>query len=86
MTYDKTKETNGRLWWKKRWFSICSMHGLEGTQVECGMCQAGYWTNIWKWKIGGVISYLFPKLWVWYMNRPNSKARKQVKEWFPKLK
>jgi len=86
MTYDKSKETKGRLWWKRRWSSICSMHGWEGHQIECPACQAGSWTNIWKNKIGGVVYYISPKFWVWYMNRPNSKARKQIMKIFPKLK
>ncbi len=86
MTLDKTKETKGKLWWKYRWISICSIHGFEGTQIECNMCQTGIWSNLWISKISSLIYKLFPKLWIWYMNRPNSKARKQIEEWFPKLK
>lgn len=86
MTKDKTKKTKGHLWWKKWWASICSMHGLEGPQVECNMCQSGTWVNVWGNKTSGIIHYMFPVLWIWWMNRPNSKARKQVKKWFPKLK
>lgn len=80
------KTVKGKLFWKYRWFSICSMHGYLGPDENCPRCQTGTWTNVWAWKIGSFIFKLTPKLWILYMNRPNSKARKQIKEWFPKLR
>ena len=43
----------GRLWWKKRWFSICSAHGEYNE--ACGMCKAGYWKNVWQWKLDKLV-------------------------------
>lgn len=74
----------GKLWWKERYFSICSAHYEH--KDDCKTCNTGTWTNVWKWKMGGVIFKVMPKVWIWWMNRPNSKARKQIEEWFPKLK
>lgn len=83
---DKTKETKGKYWYEYKWYSICSIHGFKGTQIECGMCQKGVWTNTWRLKISGFIHKVFPKFWMWYVNRPNSKSRKRIEEWFPNLK
>jgi hypothetical protein len=81
---DKIKGYRGKFFWKERWFSICSAH--IDFNKDCKACNAGYWTNVWGWKISGVVSKLFPKFWIYWMNRPNSKARKQIMELFPKLK
>jgi hypothetical protein len=74
----------GRFFWKKIWFSICSMH--FDYNEECSMCRAGNWTNVWEWKIGGAIHDICPRLWRWWVNRPGSKQRKQLEEIFPKFK
>lgn len=81
---NRTKGTKGSLFWKQRWFSICSMHYKY--KEDCHICNTGGWTNVWQWKIGSLIYKLTPNLWKWWMNRPNSKARRQIMEWFPKLK
>lgn len=81
---NRSKGTIGKLFWKQRWFSICSAH--YEYKEDCGMCNAGHWTNVWQWKFGFIMYKLWPNLWTWYMNRPNSKARKQIMELFPKLR
>ena len=76
-------KTKGKFFWKQRWFSICSAH--RDHKYDCDMCTTGSWHNVWKLKHGSIIYYFSPRLWVWYMNRPKSKARRLVKSWFPKL-
>lgn len=63
---DKSKDF-GKLWWKYRWFSFCSRHQIY--DKDCNICQSGAWTNVWKWRIGGLIYDIFPKFWIWYVNR-----------------
>jgi hypothetical protein len=70
--------------WKEQWFSICSMHFKH--DEGCAMCNTGAWTNIFRWKIGKIIFKIAPNVWIWWMNRPNSNARRQIEEWFPKLR
>lgn len=87
MTIEKSNRAKGIIglfFWKQRWFSICSMH--HQYKEDCGACNAGHWTNVWKWQVGSIICTIFPGLWKWWMNRPNSKARRQIMEWFPNLK
>lgn len=74
MKLDKKNRLKGKLFCKKRWFSICSAH--FNYKEDCSTCNAGSWTNIWKWKIGGFIFKVMPKFWIWWTNRPNNKARK----------
>lgn len=74
------KGTKGKLFWKERWFSFCSMHFKY--EEDCCACNTGSWTNVWKWKIGGLLFKVMPKIWIWWMNRPNSKSRKRIEKWF----
>lgn len=67
-------ETKGWGPWKYRWFSICSRHGL-GRDKTCEACNTGHWTNVWKWKIGGLIYDIAPWLWKWWINLKFNKNK-----------
>lgn len=57
----------GILFWRKRWFSICSMHRIHDD--NCNMCRAGHWTNVWAYHIEGFVYDWFPNFWSWWVNR-----------------
>jgi hypothetical protein len=64
----------GRFFWKKRFFSICSVHSRW--EPTCKVCKHGSWMNVWQWRFEGVIFKLWPKLWIKWANRKNSHYKK----------
>lgn len=76
--------TKGIFLLKQTWYSICSRH--YEYDDKCEGCKMGVWTYNISHFFSGIIYKIFPSLWKLYMNRENSKARKKIKEWFPKLK
>lgn len=69
--------------WRRRWISICSRHREH--QIACRLCMTGRYS----WAIPAFFSRLFyrraPRLWRWWVNRPNSKIRRHLEEIFPGL-
>lgn len=59
-------QDKGSLFWKKRWYSICSMH--REYDKDCNMCNAGTWNNVWGLAIMGKIYDINPVLWMWLVN------------------
>lgn len=80
---DKSR-THGMLWWKKRWMSFCSRHFKYDD--ACNACNAGSWQTNGNKFVSGLVYKISPKVWMWWMNRPNSKARKLIEDNFPNMK
>jgi hypothetical protein len=55
--------TKGFLFWKKRYYSICSRHQIY--DENCDICNKGFWINIWKSKLDNFI-FIYEKL---FMNK-----------------
>jgi hypothetical protein len=55
------KITIGKLWWKKDWYSICSMH--RKYREDCLRCNTGEYINRWKHNISSFIFDNFPAFW-----------------------
>lgn len=68
----------------RRFYSICSGHMQD--RADCLACNTG----MSHWFIADWVSHYFYKrhrrFWLWYVNRPNSKTKKRLKEWFPNLR
>jgi|AntAceMinimDraft_16_1070373.scaffolds.fasta_scaffold16553_3 hypothetical protein len=56
----------GKFFWKKRWYSICSIH--YEYNKECPMCNAGTWSNVWGTAISSFFCDHLYKLWFWWVN------------------
>jgi len=63
--------TKGKLFWKKEWFSICSIH--HEFDADCHMCKVGSWNNIISYKIGGIIFKIMPNIWKYFKNKRRIK-------------
>lgn len=64
--------------WKKRWYSICSQH--RHIAKNCDICLCGSYKNVWKVMISGMIFKLYPKLWIWWVNRPSGRWAKSFRK------
>lgn len=62
----------GDFFWKKRWFSICSIHYSHND--ECNICKKGYWINVWKYNISSFIFKINPKFWICWVNKKGRLA------------
>ena len=69
----------GKFFWKKRWFSICSMHWDH--DENCNMCNTGTWSNVWLSKISAWFFEHFPKLWIWYVNLNKYQRINRIKKY-----
>lgn len=58
----------GILFWKKRYFSNCNHHQVY--KKQCHLCQGGTWKNLWRWKLGQLISKIAPDFWVRWNAEP----------------
>ncbi len=76
--------SKGKFLFKQQWWSICSRHYVY--DKECNICNAGHWEYTWVTKFNHLFFKISPRLWRWYMNRPNSKARQRIEKWFPNMK
>ena len=70
--------------WRKDWISVCSAH--HGTEVGCLACMTGNYHNRWASKAERFLASHAYWLWHWWVNRPNSRTRKQLEEAFLNLK
>jgi len=84
--------------WKfhiRHWYSICSRH-YHGKD-DCPACNTGssrWFFSVWISRFfygpspskGGPLGKTGREIWLWYVNRPNSKAKRELKKWFPRLK
>ena len=68
---------------REEWYSICSAHDY---QPGCARCEAGHWSNIVVLRFSGMIYLVWPRLWRWWANRPNSRQRRWLESIFPRLK
>lgn len=70
--------------WRKDWASICSAHrdGMPG----CRLCFTGYYSNRWAHKVGHYFYRHHYRLWHRWVNRPNSRARRDLERIFPNLR
>ena len=55
----------GILFWKQRWFSICSAH--QQYNKECKTCNVGCWENVWRTNIEKLVFIISPKLYKWIL-------------------
>lgn len=69
--------TKGKYFWKKSWYSICSMHREH--DETCNICKSGTWENNWLVVIDGFIHDHCYKLWYWNANRKPKKFMKYKK-------
>lgn len=58
--------TKGKLFWKKEWFSICSIH--HDFDPNCELCNIGSWHNIILYNIGLFIYKMMPDIWKFFKN------------------
>lgn len=70
------QETRGRWLMREEWYSVCSAH--HSPRKDCPRCQSGHWVNIAAHNVEHAIYVCAPRLWRWWTNRPNSKARKRL--------
>lgn len=76
--------TRGRYLMKEEFYSICSMH--RESRSDCDLCQEGTWTNVWTRRVGHLVHDHCYRLWYWWVNRPDSKSRRNLERIFPGLK
>lgn len=69
---------------REDYYSLCSRH--REWDETCVACSHGRWRNHWSRMGGSIVYKLFPWLWRWWVNRPNSASRKFLEETFPGLK
>ena len=55
----------GKLFYKERWFSLCSAH--QQYDKECNTCNIGTWENVWRTNIEKVVFIISPKLYRWLL-------------------
>lgn len=60
-------ETKGKFFWKKRYYSICSIHGLKPNS-NCSLCKRGGWYNVWNLNISSFFHEHFTRVWCWWQN------------------
>lgn len=75
--------------WRSSWYSVCSRHGRgwpEEKRHECRMCLAGYYINDWNHAVDHAIYERWPRVWIWWHNRPRSRSRRQLERIFPGLR
>lgn len=70
--------------WRADFYSVCSRH--HHSRDDCPQCNAGQWSNRIVHRIDGRIYRYARRLWLWWHNRPNSKARRTLEGIFPNLK
>ena len=65
-----------RRWgpFRQDWYSICSAH--RNRRADCDLCQTGQWINVCGHILGGMVYKLHKPTWLWWVNRPNSKAKR----------
>ena len=81
----KIKERyRGRFLFKEKWISVCSAH--QEYEEKCNTCQAGSWYNVNSSFFANLVYKIYKPLWLWWVNRPNSKARRNIEKHFPNLK
>lgn len=61
------KRTKDKWLNKKEWISFCSIH--QEYQKDCDICNTGMWINVYWNKFDKLMWSLFPKLWLWYVNK-----------------
>lgn len=71
-------KTKGKYFWKKGWYSICSMHRDEND--DCQMCQTGRWVNVCGYNVSSFIYGKWPNLWRWWANISWNKKRRMTFE------
>jgi len=59
--------TRGKGFKKEIYLSICSMH--KEFDENCEICKVGWWQNIIKLKLSGLIYDVCPFIWRWWVNR-----------------
>lgn len=65
----------GTFWWKKRWLSVCDIH--DKYNVDCEMCNHGFWKNSWIHKVENNLLNFFPVIWKWWTYRKIDKKLKR---------
>ena len=53
--------TKGKYFWKKEWYSICSIHHQHNE--KCEMCNTGNWHNV---LLGNILNFLYYKINIFY--------------------
>lgn len=66
MTQLPQTKIQGKLFWKKRWYSICSAHVTYDD--TCPRCKVGAWHNVWGIAISGFFAKWFYPFWFYYQN------------------
>jgi hypothetical protein len=71
-------KAKGKYFWKKEWYSICSMHrdGKDG----CPMCETGKWVNVWMHNVSSFIYGNWPNFWRWWANLSWNKKKRMTFE------
>ena len=58
--------TKGKYFWKKEWYSICSLH-ME-YQENCPLCNKGQWINVTRHWFNKLLYKYCYSLWFYNMN------------------
>jgi hypothetical protein len=69
---------------RARWYSFCSMHRRH--DLSCPPCMAGAYVNDWVHVFDGLVWKHARPVALWWHNRPNSKARRTLRRYFPGLR
>jgi hypothetical protein len=74
--------TRGHGLWRQEFYSIHAHMRC----TECPTDKHGSWHNVWGQRASQGFYWLAPGLWRWWVNRPGSRARRQMERWFPRLR
>lgn len=64
---DKLFSVRGKLFWKERWFSICSAH--IDRNPDCAQCDHGHWVNVFSNRVQKKIFNISPKIWKFFYDK-----------------
>jgi hypothetical protein len=81
---NRNRRLRGRWFRREEFYSVCSRH--YQWREDCNQCQAGMWRNIWMHHVSAFFNRFAYPLWHWWVNRPNSRSRRELEKLFPGLK
>lgn len=68
---------------RARWYSFCSKMS-HGHASECPACMAGSYRNDFAHRGAGLVWKHARPLALWWHNRPNARARRDIERHFPR--
>lgn len=69
-----------------RFYSLCGKHHPSRRRPDCPACNTGITRFVWTVWISHYFYRHHRRLWLWWVNRPNSKAKRELRSFFPNLR